>query len=376
MRPTWAEIDLVALAHNVIRVKSLLPSHCKLMAVIKADAYGHGALQVAYGAIAAGADTFGVATVEEAILLRHGGIRAPILVLGYVAPEAAWQVARDEITACVFSLELANRLQEAAAASGKIIPIHLKVDTGMSRIGVEDNAGGVAFALKLMKYPNLQLQGLFSHFATAEEEDAAPALRQLQRFEAFAAALLAAGVEIPILHIANTAAIFRFPQSHYDMVRLGVGMYGAYPSDFVPHPFPLEPVMTLKSHIIMLKKISAGTRVSYNGIWQAKEDSLIGTLPIGYADGLARSFSNCGYVSVRGVLAPIIGRVCMDQCVIDVTQAAGVHMGDEAIVFGQSDPDRNAFLVAEEVGAIPHELMACVSKRVPRFYREYLADQQ
>lgn len=376
MRPTWAEIDLVALAHNVIRVKSLLPSHCKLMAVIKADAYGHGALQVAYGAMAAGADTFGVATVEEAILLRHGGIRAPILVLGYVAPEAAWQVARDEITACVFSLELANRLQEAAAASGKIIPIHLKVDTGMSRIGVEDNASGVAFALKLTKYPNLQLQGLFSHFATAEEEDAAPALRQLQRFEAFAAALLAAGVEIPILHIANTAAIFRFPQSHYDMVRLGVGMYGAYPSDFVPHPFLLEPVMTLKSHIIMLKKISAGTRVSYNGIWQAKEDSLIGTLPVGYADGLARSFSNCGFVSVRGVLAPIIGRVCMDQCVIDVTQAAGVHAGDEAIVFGQSDPDRNAFLVAEEVGAIPHELMACVSKRVPRFYREYLADQQ
>src|SRR5665647_693341 len=217
MRPTLAEIDLVALAHNVIRVKALLPSHCKLMAVIKADAYGHGALQVANGAMAAGADTFGVATVEEAKHLRRGGIKAPILVLGYVAPEDAWQIVRDDITACVFSLELANRLQDAAAAAGKIIPIHLKVDTGMSRIGIEDNADGAALALRLTKYPNLQLQGLFSHFATAEEEDAAPALRQLERFKAFATTLETAGVDIPVLHIANTAAIFRFPQSHYDM---------------------------------------------------------------------------------------------------------------------------------------------------------------
>ncbi len=372
MRPTWAEIDLVALAHNVIRVRSLLPKHCQLMAVIKADAYGHGALQVAYGALAAGADLFGVATVEEAILLRHGGIKAPILVLGYVAPEAAWQVARDDITACVFSLELANKLQDAASAAGKIIPVHLKVDTGMRRIGVEDNADGVAFAVQLSKYPNLQLQGLFSHFAAAEEEDAAPALRQLQRFQDFAAALTAAGVIIPVLHIANTAAIFRFPQSHYDLVRLGVGMYGAYPSNFIPHPFPLEPVMTLKSHVILLKKIAVGTSVSYNGIWQAKQETLIGTLPIGYADGLARSFSNCGQVAIRGQLAPIIGRVCMDQCMIDVSQVTGVRVGDEAVIFGQADPDRNALPVAEEVGAIPHELMACVSKRVPRFYREYL----
>jgi alanine racemase len=370
MRPTWAEINLQALDENVKSVKSMLPVGVRLNAVIKADAYGHGAQQIAHTALTAGADSLSVATLEEAVELRMSGIWGPILVLGFIPPDAAWQVARSEITATVFTPELAKALQEAGAASQKIIKVHLKLDTGMSRIGVEGTDDDVDFTKQISEYANLELEGLFSHFAMAEIADPKPALEQLAKFQSFADRVERAGVKIPVLHMANTAAIFRFPQSYYNMVRLGVGMYGSSPTSLIIPQVPLRPVMTLKTRIIMLKKIKAGTRVGYDGTWIAPVDSVLGTLPLGYADGMSRSYSNRAQVCVRGCLAPVVGRVCMDQCMIDLTQVPGAEVGDEVILFGESTPDRNALRLAEEIGEIPHQIMASVSKRVPRFYND------
>lgn len=370
MRPTWAEVNLQAVDENVRNMKAYLPKGVRLNAVIKADAYGHGAQQIAHTALTAGVDSLSVATLEEAIDLRMGGIWGPILVLGYTAPDAAWQVARSDITATVFTQEVATALQEAAQAAGKRLKVHLKLDTGMSRIGVEGTDEDVVFARQLSEYPNLELEGLFSHFSMAEVADSEPALEQLRRFQSFSERVKEAGVSIPILHMANTAAIFRFPQSYYNMVRLGVGLYGSSPTSLIPAPIPLRPVMTLKTKIVMLKKIKQGTRVGYDGTWTASQDSVLGTLPIGYADGMSRSYSNRAHVCVRGTLVPIVGRVCMDQAMIDLTSVPQAQVGDEVIIFGDSQPIRTTLMLADEIGEIPHQITACVSKRVPRFYND------
>jgi len=235
---------------------------------------------------------------------------------------------------------------------------------------VEGTDDDVAFTKQISEYANLELEGLFSHFAMAEIADPGPALEQLAKFQSFAERVERAGVKIPVLHMANTAAIFRFPQSYYNMVRLGVGMYGSSPTSLILPQVPLRPVMTLKTRIIMLKKIKAGTRVGYDGTWIAPVDSVLGTLPLGYADGMSRSYSNRAQVCVRACLAPVVGRVCMDQCMIDLTHVPAAEVGDEVILFGESTPDRNALKLAEEIGEIPHQVMASVSKRVPRFYND------
>ena len=370
MRPTWAEINLQALDENIKSVKSMLPAGVRLNAVVKGDAYGHGAQQIAHTALTAGADSLSVATLEEAVELRMSGIWGPILVLGFIPTDAAWQVARSDITTTVFTPELAHALQEAAANAQKKIKVHLKLDTGMSRIGVEGTDEDVLFAKQLSEFRNLELEGMFSHFSMAEIANPEPALEQLARFQSFAERVAGVGVKIPILHMANTAAIFRFPQSYYNMVRLGVGMYGSSPTSLILPQVPLRPVMTLKTRVILLKNIKIGTRVGYDGTWIAPMDSVLGTLPLGYADGMGRCYSNKAQVCIRGCLAPVVGRVCMDQCMIDLTHVPGAEVGDEVVIFGESNPDRNALKLAEEVGEIPHQIMASVSKRVPRFYND------
>ncbi|NLN83340.1 MAG: alanine racemase [Firmicutes bacterium] len=368
MRPTWAEVNLTALAENVAKVKDYIGPDVLLNCVVKGDAYGHGARQIAAAALNGGADSLSVATIEEAAELRSSGICGPILVLGFVPPKDAWQVARENLTATVFLPEQAQALQAAAARAGKTIKIHLKLDTGMSRIGIAGSDQDVLFAKSLKTYENLEFEGLFSHFSLAETENPSLALQQLHKFEIFSDQLKILGACPPVLHMANTAAIFRFKESHFNMVRLGVGMYGSMPASIIEDPLDLRPVMTLKTSIVYIKEVEKGRAISYDGTWIAPKDSLIGTLPIGYADGLSRSFGNKAQVWVRGTLVPVVGRVCMDQTMIDLSQVPQAQSGDEVIIFGESQPKRSTLMLAEEVGEIPHQITAVISKRVPRFY--------
>jgi len=364
-RQTWAEIDLDALTHNVKEIKKLLKKETKFCAVVKADAYGHGAIIIAKAALAAGADTLAVSILGEAIELREAGITVPILVLGYTPPSQAPLLVAFHITQAVFSQEVAKAISQAAVAAGVTAKIHLKIDTGMSRIGINCQEAG-SFAAELAALPGLQIEGAFSHFATADSIDKTYAHVQYRCFQEALQQIEDHGVKITVRHIANSAAIVDMPEAHLDMVRAGIILYGLWPSLDVSRKIHLKPTMRFKTRLAFIKYIAAGTSVSYGRIYTSDRTQRIATLPVGYADGWPRSLSNIAHVLLHGKRAPIIGRICMDQCMIDVTHIPDAEPGDEVLLFG--GPDLPADEVASQIDTISYELVCMVGKRVPRKY--------
>ncbi|MFP4533592.1 MAG: alanine racemase [Desulfobacterales bacterium] len=377
----WAEIDLSAIRHNVKQLRSILTPGTRLMIVVKANAYGHGIVPVAMQALAAGADYLGVARYAEAVCLRQAGIRAPILIFGYTPPEFTRDLLAHNLIQTVYSYQTARQM---AGHSNNPLAVHVKVDTGMGRLGVMAAAQGTAndsgedgvnqAALDeiaaIKNLPGLRVEGLYTHFATADHQDKRFARRQFACFQQLKSALADAGITFDLCHAANSAAVIDMPETHMDMVRAGISVYGLYPSDQVSRTrIALKPAMTLKSRIIHLKTVGAGFPVSYGATAETKAPTTIATVSVGYADGYNRLLSSKGRMLVRGQSAPVIGRVCMDQTMLDVGHIANVEMGDEVVAFGPDDKGGLPVAeVADQLGTITYEVVSGVSDRVVRRY--------
>lgn len=365
-RPVWAEVNLQALRHNYREIKKQLAAGVKLCAVVKANAYGHGAVAAARVAVEEGAEYLAVATLSEGIELRQAGFTTPILVLGLVMPEDAKDVVDYDLTQVVCELSLAEALSVEAQRKQKKARIHLKVDTGMGRIGVRPEEIG-ELATRIAELPGLVIEGMFSHFATADSKDKTYTKQQLAAFQDAIAAVESRGIKLSIKHIAESAAILEIPEAHFDMVRAGVIQYGMWPSEEVTHPIDLQPVMSLKAKVVWVKTLQPGESIGYGRQFTAKRESRIATLPIGYADGYIRAYGQEGFVEIHGQKAPIAGRVCMDQVMVDVTDIPHVQIGDEVTLFGSDS------LTIDEVArwgnTINYEVPCLLSGRVPRVYR-------
>ena len=366
-----AVIDLDAFAFNLESIKKNLKEDTKIIAVLKADGYGHGALPLAREA-AKDPRVWGiaVATVEEAEELRLGGIQKPLLILGYTYEENYERIVRGDFRPAVFKLSMAKKLSQAAVKNNTVVKVHIKIDTGMSRIGYRDLETAVPEILEISRLPGVKIEGLFTHFARADEEKIEPAYRQLEKFQEFQKALEARGLEIPLCHCSNSAGIIRMPEANLNAVRAGVILYGLYPSEEVERePVPLKPLMELKSHIAYIKTVEAGVQISYGGTFTTQRETRVATIPVGYADGYARGLSNKGSVLIHGKRAPILGRVCMDQFMADVTDIPQARELDEVVLLGKSGDER---ITMEELGELSgrfnYEFACCISKRVPRIY--------
>ncbi|HWR06035.1 alanine racemase [Sporomusa sp.] len=365
-RPVWAEVDLAAIKKNVEKIKNSLSPNVKFCAVVKADAYGHGAVAVARAVLSAGADRLAVALLSEAIELRQAGFLASIQVLGYTPPHQARTVAAYNIAQTVYTMEAASALAAAGIETGKKVKIHIKIDTGMGRIGIlPEEAGEFASAVSVM--PGVELEGVFSHFATADDTDKTYAKEQYARFEEALARISAKGIKVPIRHIANSAATLEMPETHLDMVRPGIILYGLWPSAESKRSIELTPAMRLKAQVAHVKTVESGTSISYGRTYTARAERRIATLPIGYADGWTRLLSGKTDVLIHGRRAPLVGRICMDQCMVDVSAIPDVQPGDIATLFGA--PELSTDEIAAIVGTINYELVCMVSKRVPRVYK-------
>ncbi|UCD84504.1 MAG: alanine racemase [Deltaproteobacteria bacterium] len=367
MRPTLAEIDLDALGFNFEQVKRLTGSAKKILAMVKADAYGHGAIAVSRELEGLGVDFFGVALCQEGIELRKAGITAPILVLsGFFKGDEA-EIVRHRLTPLIFNLEMAERLARQAKNSGQEIGVHIKVDSGMGRVGVlPEEAGGFFRGLK--KLGGLKVEGICSHFAEADKEEKDFTREQQSRFSEVVSQAKKSGFT-PLTHLANSAAIIDFPPAHYDLVRPGIMLYGAYPSPVFRKKTELRPVMRLKTRILHLKRVPPGFSISYGRTFFTECESLIATLPIGYADGYSRGLSNKGEALIKGRRCKVVGRVCMDLTMIDVTDVPGVKIDDEVVLLGRQGAEEiEAQDIAGKIGTVPYEVFCSVSKRVPRVY--------
>ncbi len=367
-RPTSALIDLGALRHNYKRLRALVPEKTAVMAVIKADAYGHGALPVAAALEKEGCRHFAVALAAEGAALRDAGIASPILVLGGVFRDDRELLFEFDLTPVIHNTESALLLDEEARARGVVKAVHLKIDTGMGRLGIRA-AALHAFLEKLRGLKHLRLEGLFSHFAEADIPDSPFSTQQLRAFTEAAALAERLGFSIKYLHMANSAAMARLPESHFNMVRPGIMLYGASPAPDLAKKMDLRPLMTLRTEVLQVQRLPAGSPVSYGRTFVTERDSIVATLPIGYGDGLPRALSNRGHVLIGGVRAPIRGTVCMDLIMCDVTDIPGVRPGDEAVVMGRQGPEEiRAEEIAEIAGTISYEIFCGISKRVPRIY--------
>lgn len=365
---TFAQIDLDAIEHNFNELKKCVDNNVKLCAVIKADGYGHGATTLAH-LLKNKADYFAVATADEAIELRNAGIGNPILILSYTHADDYETLIRNSITLTVFSFESAVKINETATKLNRIAKIHIAVDTGMTRIGFDRSESSVDAVKQIAGLENIELEGIFSHYACADMEDKSTSLLQTQRFCDFIEKCEVKGVHFPVKHLCNSAGISEFSE-HFNMVRMGISLYGLYPSDEVDKSkVSLIPAMTLKSHIILIKDVPAGEGISYGHTYKTSETRRIATVAAGYADGYPRALSNTGRVLVKGRYAPITGRVCMDQFMIDVTDIPDVKADDEVILFGT---DGENYVSAEEIGSksmsFNYEIVCSVSRRVPRVY--------
>ncbi len=366
-----AYISLSAVEENFEAMKRNLREGTKITAVIKADAYGHGALPIArmmepkeyiWG--------FATATAQEAVSLYDAGIRKPILILGHVFEDTMEMLAGRDIRIAVSSLEMAECYAQAGERIGKKVFVHLALDTGMSRIGFADDPESLGPIREISRIENLQIEGLFTHFARADETDVTPARIQLERYTRFADLLEKEGIHIPIHHCSNSAGIIRLREANMDMVRAGITIYGIYPSDEVEKdPVPLRPVMSLVSHVSHVKTIKAGTAVSYGGTYTAPGDVRLATIPVGYADGYPRLLSGKGWVLIRGKKAPICGRVCMDQFMVDVSDIEDVTVGTPVVLLGSQEGETiTVETLGELSGRFPYEFVCDVGKRVPRVY--------
>ncbi len=366
-RDTRAVIDLSAVADSIRGIGSLVGKDVRIMAVVKADGYGHGAVRVAQTALAHGASWLGVAYAQEAVEIRQAGIDVPILILGAAPPEAVEPVTQYSLSQAVCDTETPRAL---SAQAGPSCParVHVKVDTGMGRIGVtpEDTPDYVAF---LRTLPNLTIEGIFTHFPKSDEKDPTFTNRQIDEFTGLLGELSGRGIDIPFRHMANSGGVLAFPASHLNLVRPGIMIYGLYPSAEVARSMPLRPAMSLVTRIRFIKRVPAGTPISYGGTYVTKAPTDVATLPIGYADGYRRLLSNNYEVLVRGVRAPVIGRVCMDMTMVDVTHIKGAAVGDEVVLMGrQGDGEISTEEMAERLSTINYEITCLVGKRVPRVY--------
>lgn len=369
----WAEINLDAIKHNYTEIRKATNPNAKIMAIIKADAYGHGFKEVASILNESGVDAFGVATADEAMQIRNAGFSLPILILGAVFEDEYEELIENNISLCVFNFDSAKKIAEAAKSINKTAKIHIKLDTGMGRIGflcndnIEKTTNEI---LKISKLPNIEIEGIFSHFAKSDEKDKSYTHLQFERFISVCNSLENAGLIIPCRHICNSGGIIEYPEYHLDMVRSGIITYGLYPSEEVDkQKINLKPAMTLKTRITNIKEINEESYISYGGRYTATKGQKIATIAIGYADGFSRILSNRAKVLVNGKFANIVGNICMDQCMIDITDIESVKCGDEVIIFGF---DGNNTITVESValllGTINYEVVCSVSKRIPRAY--------
>lgn len=365
---TQAKIDLDAVEYNYNNTRAKLSQGCKLLGVIKADAYGHGAVELARF-LENKCDFFGVACIEEAVELKKADIKTPILILGYVAPAFYDLVVKYDIRIPVFSYDTAKALSDEAVNQGKTVPFHFCIDTGMSRIGFQVNEESADICKQICTLPNIEAEGLFSHFATADETDLTKALAQREKYKKFVEMLESRGIQIPIKHLNNSAGIMNFDE-YFDMCRMGIILYGLYPSEEVDKSLlDIKPVMSWLTHISHIKTLEAGREVSYGGTFKTTEPRVIATIPVGYADGYPRCLSNKGRVIINGQYAPIVGRVCMDQFMVDVTDVDGAELDSIVTLVGK---DGDAELSMEEVSnaaySFNYELPCRVARRVPRTY--------
>jgi alanine racemase len=375
-----AVVDLAAIAHNTREFARRVGPGVKIMPAVKADGYGHGAVQVARTALDYGAYALGVARTEEGIALRKAGIEAPILVFGYVCPKSTPDLMEFDLTATVSRRDVAQAISDIAVAAGRKVAVHLKVDTGMGRIGLVTPLGhpgcGVCYGtpledvLAMASMPGISIEGIYTHFALSDSLDKTYTLRQFEIFMAFIDLLKKNGLEIPLRHAANSAAAIEMPETHLDMIRPGISFYGLKPSDETDiSSVDLRPAMEVKARIISLKSVPKGFKVSYGSTHVTDRDTVIAVVPIGYADGFSRHFSSNGHMLVRGERAPIVGRICMDLTMLDVGHIPGVSMEDEVVVFGRQ---KGAFLsvdeLAERIRTINYEIVSNLNPRVKRVY--------
>lgn len=371
----WAEVDLDAIWENMVHMKENIAENTKILAVIKTDGYGHGGVPIAkmleqldfmFG--------YAAATYEEAHVLREAGVKKPILILGYTFPYCYEELIREEIRPAVYRRDTVEELAAAAAKVGKKAKVHIKVDTGMGRIGITPDEEGLEFVRFLIEHPELEVEGIFTHFAKSDETDKTSANHQLELFQDFIKKIQTElGITIPVKHCSNSAAILEMPQANMDMVRAGITTYGLYPSEEVSKDIvPLRAAMSLYSHIVYCKMIHAGQSVSYGGLFTAQKDTRVATIPVGYGDGYPRSLSGKGYVLIHGKKAPILGRVCMDQFMVDISEIPEAMDGDKVTLLGMDGTER---ITAEELGELSgrfnYEFVCDLGKRIPRVYIQH-----
>ena len=372
---TWAEVDMEAIRHNFQLIRGALPPSVQLCCVVKANAYGHGASKIAPLYQQMGADWFAVSNIEEALQLRRYGVTRPVLILGYTHPSCADLLAGEDLSQCVYSADYGRMLSAAATEHGVTVKIHVKLDTGMGRLGFQCPGTGedsVAGAAAVCRLPGLEPEGVFTHFASADEGAAGDDFSRMQadRFVEGINYLTAQGIHFAIRHCANSAALSDHPECRMDMVRAGIVLYGLQPSADLRQPLPLHPAMRLKSVVSHVKTVAAGATISYGHTFTADGEMRIATVPIGYADGFWRQNAPSGVtLTLRGQRAPILGRVCMDQLMLDVTHIPDVAIGDEVTVFGTA-PAMTAEEMAAANGTIGYEVVCGVGERVPRLYVE------
>lgn len=369
LRPVWAEINLDNLAHNIREIKKVTKA-AEVIGVVKADAYGHGALDIAPTLLENGVTRLAIAVLNEAVELRRGGIQCPIMILGYTPPNLIDLLIKYDIEQTVYSYDLAKKISDKAIEENKTAKIHIAFDSGMGRIGFLPREEDISEVERISKLPNIKVEGIYSHFSTADEKDKNYTYEQLKKFNWFYNILKERGIKINIRHIANSAAIIDMPETHFEAIRPGVILYGYYPSEEVDKTkVCLKPVMSLKTNIVHLKKVPVGEYISYGRKFKTERESIIGTLPVGYADGYTRSLGDNAKVIINGKLVPVVGRICMDQCMVDLTNAQDVNLGDEVILMGE---DNGLKITADELasilGTINYEVLCMISRRVPRVY--------
>lgn len=366
----WAEVNLDHIAHNVKEIRRIVNKNAEIMAVVKADAYGHGVTGVVDTLLESGAAWLAVSMLDEAIQLRRLGIGSRILVLGYTSPERADEIIDYNVTQTVFSHDLVNALSEAAVRKNKKVKIHIKIDTGMTRVGFMPGYSAVKNVMEIGKLPGIIIEGLFTHFASADETDKSYTCMQFERFMSICSELNRVGLYIPVKHCCNSAGVMEYPEMHLNLVRPGIILYGMYPSTEVDKSkLYLKPAMTLKANVVLVKDVEKGACISYGRIFTTSRDSRIATVSIGYADGYTRLLNCKGRVLVRGWYAPVVGKICMDQCMIDVTDIDDVSLGDDVVLFGEQGGNSIPVEeVAGHMGTINYEVVCIIGKRIPRVY--------
>jgi len=367
-KPNWVEIDLDAIAHNCREIKKWIGGKTELAAVIKGNAYGHGIAMIARTALENGATRFAAARVDEGVVVRKAGIEAPILVLGYVPAEEMENVVKWRITPPIMHWHTAKAVSEISSSQGVVTPVHVKVDTGMGRFGLLPDEV-VDFVKRLIELPGIRLEGLYTQFAVADEADKTYTYKQWDVYKKVLKDLEETGIHIPIRHVCNSAATLNFPEMHLEMVRCGTAIYGHYPSPVTNHSVPLHSAMTLKSRVGRIRTLPPGSSISYGRTYITTRPTTVALVPIGFGDGLSRNLSNKGSVLIRGKRAPIVGRVCMDQCIVDVSGIPEVQQDDEVVLF---DRQGGAEITAEDIASlmdsINYVVLETVTARVPRVY--------